>query len=135
MLKVLVVLLLLSSLVLSHIHKSYSPCDHEMIMANFYRENPGEEQRAVELAAQMREVAQRYLNTSSILKEAVAPISIPVVFHVLWNTARPELKLTAAQIASEITYINQWFSATNTHYDTGSPYWVNQIATASDYKI
>ena len=135
MLRELLVVLLLSSFVLSHAHKS-KPCDHETIMDKFYRENPGEEQRAHELGVQMREMAERYLNASNInLKEASAPVTIPVVFHVLWSSARPELKITAAKVASELTYLNQWYSASNTYYGRSSPYWANQRAVASDYKI
>lgn len=134
--KEFLVVLLLSSFVLAHSHLRHSnPCDHDTIMEKFYRENPGEEQRSLEIASQIREAAERYLNTSGILKEASAPVTIPVVFHVLWSSARPTLKLTAEKINTELTYLNQWYSATNTYYGRASPYWAAQKAVASDYKI
>eukprot|EP00339_Tiarina_fusa_P025554 CAMPEP_0117048014 /NCGR_PEP_ID=MMETSP0472-20121206/33175_1 /TAXON_ID=693140 ORGANISM="Tiarina fusus, Strain LIS" /NCGR_SAMPLE_ID=MMETSP0472 /ASSEMBLY_ACC=CAM_ASM_000603 /LENGTH=1139 /DNA_ID=CAMNT_0004760921 /DNA_START=128 /DNA_END=3547 /DNA_ORIENTATION=- len=110
-------------------------------MRQLYDENPGMEEafrlghQKIEEQIKERENLRRHGHS---IKEAESLIRIPVVFHVLidaQDTAGTDL--SDERINSEIQFLNEWFSASNTHYNSASDYWKSQnvIAEASDFQI
>ena len=115
-----------------------TPCEHDHIMEKFLTEHPGMREEMLEMRERVKQTAEEFLENRLRhgAKETLELVRIPVVWHVLQHSSAPEtLDVTAEGINNEMAWINEWFSATNTYYNTGSSYWANQIATASDFQI
>ena len=85
----------------------------------------GEHQRIMEIANTHKHLATRS-------EEA---LRVPVVFHVLKGFDEEYPIIEDSHVEQEMTWLNEWYRATNTHYDTTSTFWDNERAVASDMAI
>lgn len=132
--KVLFILLLLCIVTLASFEPfAHKPCTQHDIMRNYFNDNPGLEEEHNALREQMKQVANSYLQHNT--KQVLNLVQIPVVWHILHDDSNSDTLISEEAINNEMMWLNQWFSASNTHYDSGSSYWSNDIAIASDFQI
>jgi len=115
-----------------------TPCDHDHVMDQYMDEHPGLREEIDEMRARVKQTAEEFLEHRRLhgAKETLELIRIPVVWHILQHSSAPEtVQVTAEDVENEMKWINEWYSARNTYFDTGSSYWSSLIADASDFQI
>jgi Pregnancy-associated plasma protein-A len=72
--------------------------------------------------------AMRMSLGAKALRKAAAPVSIPVVVHVVYNTSRENISVT--QIKSQIKVLNKDYRAKNTDRSKVPPVWTGLVTDA-----
>lgn len=116
---------------------NHEPCSHDSVMKDYLESHPHLHEKGNQLRQQMKLISQNVIANKLKTREPLELIRIPVVFHVLTSEENPTTYLTKEEIEREIKYLNSWFSAKNTYYQTTSPYWVDKdvVALEDDLQI
>ena len=115
-----------------------APCAHEHVMEKFFEENPGLLEEHTEIHQRIRAKANldAEKRKNSQEKEILSTITIPVVWHVLVDPNNVAgTQVSEADIVQEMAYLNEWYSGTNTYYDTVSSIWADRVAEPSELNI
>jgi len=93
-----------------HNHEHTVPCGLDIYSKNLYEQNPDE---YIAAEAHSREQIQQWIAENKGNEKKADIITIPVVFHVVWSSNRPESNVSDEQIYSQIDALNRDFRAEN----------------------
>jgi hypothetical protein len=105
-------------------------CGTMEVLAAQLAADPGQAQRMAAIEAHARRVqADRSLQRGQTTLAATGPVIIPVVVHVLYNTAAQNI--SDAQVQSQIDVLNEDFRKLNADYTNTPPLYAGLVADAN----
>merc|ERR1712137_114418 len=84
------------------------------------------------MLAGFEQVVQNALESGSYIAGRDELLRIPVVWHILYNTSTEQI--SRQRIDLEMSYLNQWFSATNEGYDNND-FFGPSVASADELAV
>ena len=109
-------------------------CQHSQVMEKLFTEIPDFRVQILQKSHEALLHARSISHEKNLLMDNT-PLSIPIVWHVLYASEGHATQISREIIEQEMQWLNDWYSAQNIHYENENDYFANDIATREDFEV